>query len=51
MRLAGQVARILEVENAPYKTLVRILQGNKLHTVTEREFEDNINPLALELDI
>jgi len=45
MGLAGQVARILEVENAPYKTLVRILQGNQLLTVTKREFEDNIKAI------
>ena len=44
IRLAGQVARILEVENAPYR-LVRILQGNKLHTVRKREFDDNIKAI------
>ena len=45
MGLAGQVVRILEVENAPYKTLVKVLQGNKLHTIPKREFEDNIKAI------
>jgi hypothetical protein len=45
MRLAGQVARILEVENAPNKILIRILQGNKLHTIPKREFEENIKAI------
>ena len=40
VRLAGQVARILDVGNASYKTLVGILQGKKLHD--KCEFGDNI---------
>ena len=42
MRLARQVARILEVENAPYKTLIRILQEKKLRNIPKREFDNNI---------